>query len=299
MKKNGLLLMATILIWGTVWYAIKFQLGVTPVIVSVFYRILLAAAFLSGLSMFTSPPQKLTPSDHIYLVLMGLLLFSANYYLFYIATGYIQSGLVSLVFSTLVIVNSINKRIFFGEKISGSIIFGGTVGITGVLLLFGSELGDTRYSSDRLSGILYAFFATYLVSLGNIVSARCSKRNIPVLSSTSYGLCYGAVLCGGFILWQGYEFTIPFTAVYLSSLVYLSLFCTAIAFLLYLNLVKSAGPDKAAIATMLFPVVAMAISSVLEGYSWTPSAIAGVGLILIGSSLSFLGGRLKAAIFKL
>lgn len=296
MKKDGVLLIATILIWGTVWYAIKFQLGDVPVIVSVFYRILIAALALVLYAAVTGNLHRLPRNDHVFLFLMGLLLFSGNYYLFYIATSYIESGLVSIIFSTLVIINSLNKRLFFGERIDRAILLGGLVGVVGVVLLFGHELIGGETSPGRLTGIGLAFVATYMVSLGNLISARCSRRGIPVVTSTSLGLVYGSVLSGGLALLQGQPFTVPLTPVYLSALLYLSLVCTAIAFLLYLSLVKSAGPDKAALATLLFPVVALAISSVLESYLWTPMAVAGVALILVGSGVSLFGGRIRATV---
>lgn len=295
MKKNLSLLIATILIWGTVWYAIKFQLGETPIIVSVFHRILLAAVVLIVYCVVKRVPLALPLREHLPLALMGLFLFSGNYYFFYVATGHIESGLVSIVFSTLVLVNSLNKRLFFGERIDGMVILGGTVGIVGVALTFGGDLVTGRGASERLVGIGYAFLATYMVSLGNLISARCSRRGIPVAASTGLGLVYGTLSSGAIVLWQGAGFAVPTTPVYLASLLYLSLFCTAIAFLLYLGLVENAGPDKAALATLLFPVVALAISSVAEGYRWTPTAVVGVGLVLIGSSLSFFGDRVWAA----
>ncbi len=298
MKKNILLLIETVLVWGTVWYAIKFQLGETPIIVSVFYRILLAAAVLLAYCLARSVPLRLPMRDHLHLGLMGAFLFSGNYYFFYVATGHIESGLVSIIFSTLVIVNSVNKRLFFGERMDAAVILGGVVGIAGVVLLFGGELVGAREMTERLAGIGYAFLATYMVSLGNLISARCSRRGIPVVTSTTLGLVYGTLLSGAIVLWQGHAFVVPPTPVYLGSLLYLSLFCTAIAFLLYLGLVKNAGPDKAAFATLLFPIVALAISSVLENYRWTPTAALGVGLVLVGSSFSFFGDRMKAALSR-
>ena len=294
LNKNGLLLLLTILLWGTVWYAIKFQLGETPIIVSIFYRILIAAVALLGWCLATTNIPSLNMRDHAYLTLMGFLLFSGNYYCFYVATDHIESGLVSIIFSTLVLINSINKRLFFRDRISKAVVLGGIVGIMGVSLLFSEELRGDRYSAERVTGILYALLGTYMVSIGNMISARFSRKNVPVLVSTGFGLSYGAVLCGLLIVWQGYTLTIPMTSEYLFSLIYLSLFCTALAFLLYLTLVKNSGPDKAALATILFPLVAMIISSVLEGYVWSLAAIVGGFLILLGYSISLFYGKPKS-----
>ncbi|MDO4694316.1 MAG: hypothetical protein Q4A62_06785 [Eikenella sp.] len=72
MSKNNLLLLATILLWGTMWYAIKFQLGDTPIAVSIFYRILLAALVLLAWCAASRTIPRLGIKDHTYLALMGL-----------------------------------------------------------------------------------------------------------------------------------------------------------------------------------------------------------------------------------
>lgn len=73
------------------------------------------------------------------------------------------------------------------------------------------------------------------------------------------------------------------SVVYVGSLVYLALFGSVIAFGCYLTLVGNIGADRAAYATLLFPIVALAISTVWEDYQWTRSAAIGVGLIMLGN----------------
>ena len=48
------------------------------------------------------------------------------------------------------------------------------------------------------------------------------------------------------------------------------------------------GADRAAYAAVLFPVVALAISTIFENYRWTWEAFAGIGLILIGNALALM-----------
>jgi drug/metabolite transporter (DMT)-like permease len=66
------------------------------------------------------------------------------------------------------------------------------------------------------------------------------------------------------------------------------------AFGAYLTLLGRIGADRAAYATVLFPLVALAISTVVEDYAWTPTALIGVALVLAGNLLVLLGGRRAA-----
>jgi len=70
---------------------------------------------------------------------------------------------------------------------------------------------------------------------------------------------------------------------YVGSLLYLSIFGSIIAFGAYLTLVGRIGADRAAYATVLFPLVALVISSIFENFEWTPLALVGVGLVLVGN----------------
>ncbi|WP_274584708.1 DMT family transporter [Neisseria leonii] len=128
-------------------------------------------------------------------------------------------------------------------------------------------------------GVLYTVIATYLVSIGNIMSSHMSKQGIDVVSSTSWGLIYGGIISAIMVLYCGYDFTVILSVEYILSLLYLSIFCTAVAFILYLNLIKESGADKAAIATSLFPIVAIMISSVMQEYHF--NLFSGIGIFLI------------------
>ena len=83
----------------------------------------------------------------------------------------------------------------------------------------------------------------------------------------------------------GTSFTMDWSMPYIASLVYLSVFGSIIAFGAYLSLIGQIGADRAAYATVLFPIVALLISSVFEGFEWTALSLAGMALVLAGNVL--------------
>ena len=83
----------------------------------------------------------------------------------------------------------------------------------------------------------------------------------------------------------GREFTFELTLPYVSSLVFLSVFASIIAFWTYLTLLGRVGVERAAYVTLFFPLVALAISTVAEGYQWSPYAGMGIVFILVGNLL--------------
>jgi len=88
------------------------------------------------------------------------------------------------------------------------------------------------------------------------------------------------------VLISGTSIIIDMTATYLVSLVYLALFGSVIAFGCYLSLVGRIGAGRAAYATLLFPVVALGLSTFWEGYTWTLHGVCGIILILSGNYLA-------------
>ena len=283
---NFLFYTITVLIWGSTWLGIKFQLGNVEPALSVAYRFALAALFLFVWCLFRRLPMRFSKGDHLYIAMQGVFLFAFNYLLFYLAELQITSGLAAVVFSTIVVMNLLNGRLFLGTTIELKVLFGGALGMFGLVLLFWPEMAAVNFSGPVIVGMLLSFAATYLASLGNIISARNQHRKLPVVQTNAYGMAYGSLCMVLVVMVSGAPITIDLTAPYLLSLAYLALFGSVIAFGCYLSLVGRIGPGRAAYATLLFPVVALALSTIWEDYHWSLSGVCGILLILCGNYLA-------------
>ena len=74
----------------------------------------------------------------------------------------------------------------------------------------------------------------------------------------------------------------PRLSSYWIGLVYLSVVASSLAFFLYYRIIRVIGPARAAWSSVLIPIVAMLLSTLFEGYRWSPLALAGGALGLIG-----------------
>jgi drug/metabolite transporter (DMT)-like permease len=283
---NFLFYTITVLIWGSTWLAIKFQLGTVDPALSVAYRFALAALILFVWCFARRLPLKFSLQDHLYIAMQGVFLFAVNYLLFYLAELRITSGLAAVVFSTIVVMNLLNGRLFLGHPVELKVLFGGALGMFGLFLLFWPEMSAVNFSGPVLIGMLYSFAATYLASLGNIVSARNQLYKLPVVQTNAFGMAYGSICMALVVIVSDAPLSIDLSFVYLGSLAYLALFGSVIAFGCYLSLVGRIGPGRAAYATLLFPVVALFLSTIWENYHWTSYGIIGICLILGGNYLA-------------
>jgi drug/metabolite transporter (DMT)-like permease len=288
---NLLFYTITILIWGSTWLGIKFQLGSVDPALSVAYRFALAALILFLWCFARRLPLWFSRVDHFYIAMQGVFLFAINYLLFYLAELQITSGLAAVVFSTIVVMNLLNGRIFLGTPIELKVLFGGALGMCGLVLLFWPEMAAVNFSGPVIAGMLLSFAATYLASLGNILSARNQRRKLPIVQTNAFGMAYGSLCMALVVVVTGAPVTIDLSTPYLLSLIYLAVFGSVIAFGCYLSLVGRIGPGRAAYATLLFPVVALALSTLWEDYHWTMSGLCGIALILFGNYLALAKKR--------
>ena len=293
--KNIILYIITVIVWGSTWLAIKYQLGSVDPMVSVVYRFGLAAALLIFFCYLRGLNLKFSLKEHLFMALLGALLFSVNYWLVYVAELYLTSGLVAVLFSSIVFMNIANGSFFLGTTVEKKMIAGAVLGIIGIIMIFMPEIKAFDLSDKGVFGLSIGFISVILASFGNITSARNTKNNIPVIQANAFGMGYGTILMAAIALFSGKEFSFVVSIPYISSLFYLSVFGSIIAFGSYLTLIGSIGADKASYTIMIVPVVALILSSFFEGYSWNFSAVLGMFLVVGGNFLALSRRRLSSA----
>jgi drug/metabolite transporter (DMT)-like permease len=284
----GLYLVA-VLIWGSTWLAIKFQLGVVPPMVSVAWRFALAALMLLAWCALRRRPLRFGLRDHLWIALQGIVMFGLNYAGVYLSEQYLTSGLVAVLFSTVVIMNALGMRLFFGLPIRPATGLAALVGVAGVALVFWPQLAGLSGSNQQRQGVAFGLGATVIASLGNMVATRIHRRGLPVMAVNAWSMLYGALFVAALAAAAGQRFVFDPSWGYVASLIYLALFGSALAFGAYLTLMRRIGADRAAYTAVAVPVVALLLSNVFEQLRWQPVTVIGVALCLAGNVLMLRG----------
>jgi drug/metabolite transporter (DMT)-like permease len=274
-----------VLIWGSTWLAIEFQLGVVEPEVSIVYRYLAAAGILFLWSKVKGLSLVFNLKSHQWFALMGLLMFCLNYILAYRAQIYITSALSAIAFSSMLWMNIINSRIFFGVRAGLRIYAGALLGIIGIIVLFGPQVTEVSLSDGVFYGSLLAICGALMASFGNMASQAAQKFKLPVVQSNAWSMLYGGLLTGLIALLQGHPFIFDPSPGYILSLAYLTVFGSVIAFGAYLTLLGRIGAHRAGYATVMFPVVALVLSLLFEDLALDSYMILGIGLVLSGNLL--------------
>jgi drug/metabolite transporter (DMT)-like permease len=284
---TAVLFVVLVISWGFSWYAIKLQLGIVPPEVSVGYRFALAALILWVGLAITGKLQKANWNDHRRFALMGLFLFGLNFMAMYEATHYVTSGVVAVLFSTASVFNVANQWIFFAQRPRPRVLVGALLGIGGIALVFGREMIHLGATQGAALGVLLALGGTLSFSIGNIVSARLKSGRVDIPNAVARGMTWSTCYFAIYTLARGDSFTFDPSPVYVLSLLYLAVIGSVLAFLAYLSLIGRVGADRAAYTTVFFPLVALGVSTVFEGYEWTWVALVGLALILLGNVVIF------------
>lgn len=282
----ALLYAAIVLIWGSTWFAITFQLGPVAEEVSVAYRFGLASIGLFAYAAISGRRMRIPLASYGHVVLMGILMYSASYMFVYHATSYVTSGLVAVIFSLIIVANAFFERLFFRKPLQARMMLASALGVGGITVLFWPEVSSFDLGDQAVIGVVLTSGSVVLASLGNMAAIVNTTRDLPLIAVNAHAMAWGCLnsLVVSSIIGRPLNFS--FELPYVVSLLYLAVFGSAIAFGAYLTLLRLIGSARAAYTSVLFPIVALLVSTFFEGYQWSILAVAGIVLIVAGNWLA-------------
>jgi drug/metabolite transporter (DMT)-like permease len=207
---------------------------------------------------------------------------------------HISSSFTSLIIAAEpLLVALFALRLDAGERVSGPRLAGLLIGLAGVAVLFGLDLGGDRL---RLLGAGLVLLATACYAIAALLLRRRPYAALPGLGLVAVECTLAGLTLLPLALTR-LPGRVPDASV-LASLLVLGLVCTAGAFLLFFALIAEAGAGRGIVFTYVNPVVAVCLGAVVLGERIDAGTLAGFLLILAGSWLSVGGGvpaRLAAA----
>lgn len=296
-SSNAFLFSLCTLVWGSTWIAITYQIHEMHNMLSVALRFGLAAIIIAIMCLIKNISLRVPLKEHKWLMLAGLLIYCMDYTFLYFAQEYMISALLAVLSSSVIYFNVVLRRLFLGIPLRVEVLVGASVGLGGIILIFYPEF--TRFSvQDGIGfGLLFACVSFLSAAFGNVVSEKILNSSIRVLQMNFWAMTYGVAITLIMALLNGAKFSLPNEASYYISLLYLSVFGSVIAFGAYMRLVKQIGSDKSAYVVLVYPIVALLISTFFEAYVWTKVSFMGVLIVLIGNAIAM--GKLNRPYAKI
>ena len=274
------------LIWGSTWLVIRDQIAVVPPSWSVSYRFLAGGLAMTAVAVARHERLSFDARGWAFAALLGATQFCLNFNFVYRAEGFITSGLVAVVFALLLVPNALLSRLFLGQRMGRQLVIGSAIAMGGVALLFLHEARTAAAGPGAaIAGIGLTLCGIAAASTANVMQATQTAKRYPMAAMLAVAMLIGAAFDAGIAAVLTGPPVIEWRIGYFAGILYLGLFGSAVAFTLYFQVLRAIGPAKAAYSGVIVPVIAMLLSTVFEGYRWSPLAIggavlAGVGLVV-------------------
>ncbi|HZV18583.1 MAG TPA: DMT family transporter [Sphingobium sp.] len=276
------------LIWSSTWIVIRDQLALVPPAWSVCYRFAIAALGMAVLARMTGASLAIGRRAMLFAAMLGVLQFAFNFNLLYHAELYVTSGLCALVYALLIVPNSLLARAFFGERVGRAFIAGSAVAVVGIALLFLNEYraSVTATPAQVALGLGLCVVAMLFASVANVMQAAPTARTVPMARLLTWAMAFGAAADAAYAWTTTGPPVVDLRPGYWLGTLYLGIAGTVITFPLYFRLIQRIGAGPAAYTSLLIPILAMGISTLFEGYHWTPLAVLGAVLALGGMGIA-------------
>ncbi|MFN4113688.1 MAG: DMT family transporter [Sphingomonadaceae bacterium] len=266
------------LIWGSTWYVITGQIAEVPASWSIAYRFAMATPAMFVVALVMRQPLELGRAGHLLAVLIGLTQFCGNFNFVYRAELHLTSGIVAVMFGMLMVPNALLGRWWLGQQVTPRFLLGSLVAIAGIALLLVHEAQTARLDGNVLLGVVLAVGGILSASIANVVQANRTGRSLPMVSLLAWSMLYGTAFDIALAWTTAGPPIFPASSAFWAGTAWLALAGSVVTFPLYYTIVREIGPGRAAYNGVLVIVVAMLISTFVEGYQWSLLAAAGAVL---------------------
>jgi len=274
-----------VLVWGTTWHVITYQLADLAPELSVALRFVLAGASILAFAAWRGEPLRFGLATHAALALQGSFLYGVSYVCVYHAERYVASGLVAVGYSASPLLAGLAASILFGVAIGARFVAGGVLGLAGVALIFWPEIVRPADGDRGTLGALFTVASVLLSSVGSLTASRNRGIGLPLLPAMGFGMLYGAAAAAVVALALGRGFALPRTPGWWLSLAWLAFAGSALAFACFLTLQDRLGPGPAGTVGVMTPLLALGVSLLFEGFRPDLRTALGAALAVAGNAM--------------
>jgi drug/metabolite transporter (DMT)-like permease len=208
-----------------------------------------------------------------------------------IGQTYIPSGLASILNATTPLFTVVVMAAAGDEKLHARRVVGVVTGLIGVIILHGQDLHgqDPGFQSGEGVGILLCLAAAFSYGLSALY-ARRKLSNSPPLATATFQLLASALMMTivAAVFERPWQLPMPGVTTWL-AMIGLSALSTALAYIVFFQVLRRSGSTNVMLVTLLIPVTA-----ILLGYLMLSESISlreMIGALVIGSALLLMDGR--------
>lgn len=275
------------LIWSSTWIVIRDQLGTVPASWSVCYRFALAGVAMMIFAKMRRVPLAIGWRGMGFAACVGVAQFVMNFNFVYRAEHHLTSGVVAVIYAMLLIPNSVLAWIFFRQPVSRAFVAGSAVAMGGIAMMLIHEYRAASVDPEHvLLGALFSLLGLLSASAANVMQGTQIARRLPMVAVLAWAMLIGAAVDAAFAWATTGPPVVETRIAYLAGIGWLGIAGSVVTFPLYFQLIQRMGAGRAAYTSVLIPVIAMLISTLVEGYQWTALAASGAVLAVAGMAVA-------------
>ena len=250
------------LIWGTTFLAIRIGVRDFPPFLFAAIRQICAGVLLSAVVFITQRPKLPTLKHLVQMALLGFLMITLGNGLVSWAEVFVDSGVAAIICSVMpVLVILINLSVNRSELPNTLIVIGVLTGLAGIVLVFSEHLQNFT-NSNYTVGIFLIFLAVVAWAIGSLI-VRKTNQNSNLFQNAGIQMIFGGIWCLPLSFIFDDLNTIHWTASTTYSLIYLIIFGSAIAYVLYFYAISKLPMTIASLYSYINPLVAVVLGSLV------------------------------------
>jgi len=275
-------------LWSLTFVWFKIANESYPPFTIIFFRLVISSVILFTVAAFSSFLQKIKKGDLKYFILLSVF----NPFLYFVAEGngltLIDASLAAVIVSTIPLFVPIGARFFFGERITILNIGGMITSFTGVLMVV-MKRGFALNAAP--AGILLMMMAVFC-AVGYTLLVRRMTYTYNPFSITAYQGIIGVIMFLPLFLVFDHDriFTVKHSSRTILAVIYLAVFGSTIAFILFNYSVKIIGAARTDFFTNIIPALTAVLAWFVLGESINLRKVTGIALVLTGLFLTQLPG---------
>lgn len=278
-------------LWGGSFLFIEIGLQALPPLTLVLVRLLLSAPMLLVVLAATGRPVPFARALWGPFLVLALLNNVVPFCLFAWGLQHIDGGLGSILNATTplwaVLVAHFGTR---DEPATPLKVAGVVTGFAGVAVMIGGDL-LLELGGASLWAQLACLAATLCYALAGVYARRFRGLGVSPMTVSAGQLCAAALVMLPITLLIEQPWSVPAPGIgTMAAMIALALFSTVLAYVLYFQLIASAGATNAILVTFLIPASAILLGGGLLGEQLATRHFLGLAFILLG--LALIDGRL-------
>ena len=291
-NKNELaLLLVLATLWGASYTFIKIGVETIPSITLIAARTIIAGGLLLAILHWRGLRMPADRATWLRFLAQSCLNSVVPFTLIAWAERSVDAGLATILNSTSpIFAFLLTAMMTRAETVSGRKLIGVVAGLIGIALIVGRQ-AFYGFGHDLLAQL--AIVIATICYAGAALFGRGFKDLDPMMPAAGSLLCGAVILVPASILFDR-PWTLTPSAQSVTALLALSIFSTALAFVIYFRLVQTLGSIGTTAQAYLRVPIGVAISVAVTGETLSSTALAGLVFVIIGVAAMTIPARRKA-----